>query len=377
MEEGWKLYQVNNQVKPTESINKCHRLNQILKAILYLVTIFFIGLAGWVLFEPYNGHHPSNGGNRPLTEDSRAIAIECDFTRTKPKCNVATGQAEMHRTKRSDEDAVLNSETCETNVNATRDGLIEFATKVVVGESSDSAIGWARQNFIQMNINIGLHMMVANATDEEWQSVMNRIDEEMLRPTQPNYGEELAAFSPLSQDNKNKLRDIVETMVRLYGQCGSILNDTIISIDNQPIITFAQLLNTRENCAIGLNATKEKTRILATMIVPGNEPHSLDAIRRVNVNTYILSIVMNMALTIPNIPIASISDDEWRSKTLKLKHDVLSTPTDSENEQNTDVDSSMQIMTEYLRDIVSYYIVEFPKCDTLLRNIGLSMTPNV
>ena len=365
MEEGRMWYQLNNEgstFKLTKSIDNYSRSLQILKMILYFELIFFIAWCGWISISHHNSGEQYKSVNQPSIKNNMESAIEC--------------KGETCRMKRNVEEPELNRETCAAALNVTVDKLNLFTSEIVVGEATDLAIDSRRKTFVSLIDNLFDHRIILwlgyGNIDEKWQTILHELDNEMAEtsgPTKESRSQELAAYSPLSQENKNKLREIVGPLSRLFRECRRAMGIPDVYFNREPILTFADLKARRDNCTRGINALREKSQILATMISPGEASDTVVARQRYTVGTLIESIIrdMHQAITDKSL-IANVTDDEWRSKTLKLKHDVLSNSTSPDNQQNTDVDPSMQQMAEYLRDIVVWTFVEHASCATLLSN---------
>ena len=369
MEEGRMWHQLNNEgstFKLTKPLNNCNRPMHILKMILYVELIFFIAWCGWISISHHNGGERYNSVNRPSIENNMETAIKC--------------RGEMCRMKRNVEEVELNRETCKRAFNGTIDKINLFVSEIIIGEATDSVVNASRTMFVNLIQNLFDRKIIPwlgyGNIDEKWQTLLHTLDDEMTEisgPTGDSRSPGLVAYSPLSQDSKNKLREILGPLPQLWRECRRAMGLPEIRIDREPIFTVAELKASRNNCTRGLNVTEEKSQILATMISPGEASDTLVATQRQTVGTLIASIVTDMRKAMPDkSQIANVTDDEWRSKSLKLKHDVLLNSTNSDNQQNTDVDPSTQQMAEYLRDIIVWKIIEYPYCDTLLTNLALS-----
>ena len=375
MEEGCIRYQLNNNgstFEAVERIDKCSHLFQIMKIILYVELIFVIGWSGSLLLSHYNNSESSNSMNRQLIESNVGTAVKSSSSRGDSEWLVTISEMEIHRIKRNVEEPQLDREACKTNMNATRARVVSLAAEIVVEEVSDSVIDSRREILVSGILNIFSQHVISwlqkeNNTDTKWQLILDELNDQMAQPSNPA----IATSSLLSQDNKKKLREIFETLPRLYRQCQEAMGMSYPSADSDREFS-AELEIMREKCTRGLNTTQEKTRILATMIVPGEVSNTLVSLQRRNVDVFVRSTALNMIQKIHDKSlIASITDDEWRSELLKIKSNILANSTDSDKELNTNEnDSSMQQMAEYLRDIVAWTIQEYPTCITLLRNRG-------
>ena len=226
-------------------INNCSRLFRILKLILHIELILFIGWSGWTLHSSYNRSNQSNSVNRLTIEDIQHVVPDA---------------VEMRRMKRNVDVPELEREECISKMNVLRDRLISFSNEVI-GETSNETNKYIIDSFVGRILTVSIpRVTAANETnEEEWQCIIHEIDEELAQtPDTIPDGQQLPAFSSLSADSKTKLRGILEFLALMYNvQCKTLMAEIGERGDTTRNRTSANL-NKRDNCAQGLNADVPK-----------------------------------------------------------------------------------------------------------------------
>ena len=355
--------------QPSIRINNCSRLFRILKLILHIELILFIGWSVWILHSSYNRGNQSNSVNQVTIEDNQHDVLDV---------------VEMRRMKRNLNGPKLEHEECISKSNVLKDRFISFSNEVI-GETSNETKTYIIDSFLGRVLTVYMpHVTAANETnEEEWKSIMHEIDEELTKtPDTIPDGQQLPAFSSLSEDSKTKLRGLLQTLALLFNvQCRDLMAEIGEPGDTTRNRTLAELIK-RDNCAKGLNADVlelEREECISKMNVLKDRliSFSNEVIGETSNETkkYIIDSFVGRILTvsIPRITAANeTNEEEWQSIMHEIDEELAQTPdTIPDGQQLPAFGSLSEDSKTKLRGILETLALLYNvQCKTLMAEIG-------
>ena len=372
MEEGRMWHHLNDEgsiFQPSIRINNCSRLFRILKLILHIELILFIGWSGWTLHSSYNRSNQSNSVNRLTIENIQHVVPDA---------------MEMRRMKRNIDVPELEREECILKMNVLKDRLISFSNEVI-GETSNDTKKYIIDSFVGRTLTVSIPLITAanETNEEEWQCIMHEIDEELAKtPDTTPDGQQLPAFSSLSEDSKRKLRGILETLALLYNvQCKTLMAEIGEPGDTTRNRTLAELIK-RDNCGKGLNhdvPELEREKCISKMNVLKDRliSFSNEVIGETSNDTkkYIIDSFVGRILTV-SIPLITAAnetnEEEWQSIMREIDEELAKTPDTTPDGQQLPAFSSLSEDSKTkLRGILeSLALIYNVQCKTLMAEIG-------